>query len=82
MHLIELRQDTLHSRFSKHLTPVLTITSGESVLYRTIDVGWGWNSIRKKGTIAKNLSGVRGIGMKALLCVAQLQFVKLSFIQT
>ncbi|HEY0607172.1 MAG TPA: acetamidase/formamidase family protein [Herpetosiphonaceae bacterium] len=37
---IEPEQRTLHGVFSRELEPVLTIDSGDTVIYRTLDSGW------------------------------------------
>lgn len=34
-------RDTLHGHFSRQLPPVLTIESGDTVIYTTLDAGWG-----------------------------------------
>ena len=38
---IEPEQRTLHGSFSREFPPVLTIDSGDTVHFRTLDVGWG-----------------------------------------
>jgi acetamidase/formamidase len=38
---IEPTEDTLHGFFSPDLPPVLTIESGDTVRFRTLDAGWG-----------------------------------------
>lgn len=38
---IEPEQGTLHGSFSREFPPVLTIDSGDTVRFRTLDVGWG-----------------------------------------
>ncbi len=38
---IEPTEDTLHGFFSRDLPPVLTINSGDTVSFRTIDAEWG-----------------------------------------
>jgi len=40
-HHIEPNEATLHGYFSKELPPVLTIESGDTVNFRTLDAGWG-----------------------------------------
>lgn len=40
-HVIEPSRQTLHGHFSRDLSPILTIDSGETVVYRTLDAGWG-----------------------------------------
>ncbi|GHO97287.1 acetamidase [Reticulibacter mediterranei] len=37
---IEPEQATLHGSFSREFEPILTIASGDSVLFRTLDAGW------------------------------------------
>jgi acetamidase/formamidase len=38
---IEPTREHLHGSFSRDLPPVLTIESGDTVTYRTLDAGWG-----------------------------------------
>lgn len=38
---IEPDHETLHGYFSRDLAPVLTIESGDTVIFRTLDAGWG-----------------------------------------
>lgn len=40
-YIIEPERRTLHGHFSRELPPVLTIDSGDTVIYRTLDAGWG-----------------------------------------
>ncbi len=40
MHIIEPQQGTLHGAFSPDIAPVLTIDSGETVRFRTLDAAW------------------------------------------
>lgn len=40
-HVIEPERRTLHGHFSRDLEPVLTIDSGDTVRFRTLDAGWG-----------------------------------------
>lgn len=40
-HIIEPERRTLHGHFSRELPPVLTIDSGDTVRFRTLDAGWG-----------------------------------------
>ena len=37
---IEPERRTLHGKFSRNFPPVLTIVSGDTVVYRTLDAGW------------------------------------------
>ena len=41
LHTMEPERRTLHGPFSRELEPVLTIASGDTVRYRTLDAGWG-----------------------------------------
>src|SRR5436853_4134835 len=41
IHMIEPERPTLHGHFSRELPPVLTIDSGDTVRFRTLDAGWG-----------------------------------------
>src|SRR5687768_7718661 len=38
---LEPTRENLRGRFSREHTPVLTIASGDSVRFRTLDAGWG-----------------------------------------
>jgi acetamidase/formamidase len=40
-HTLELAAHTLHGFFSRDLAPVLTIDSGDTVRFRTLDADWG-----------------------------------------
>ena len=40
LHNIEPARETLHGHFSRELTPVLRIASGDRVAFRTLDVNW------------------------------------------
>jgi len=37
---IEPARDTLHGTFSREYPPILTIDSGDTVLFRTLNAGW------------------------------------------
>jgi acetamidase/formamidase len=39
-HTIEPTKETLHGHYSRDLLPILTIASGDTVLYRTLGAGW------------------------------------------
>ncbi|MFN8375060.1 MAG: hypothetical protein U0694_19560 [Anaerolineae bacterium] len=39
-HTLPLERSTLHGHFSRDLPPVLTIDSGDTVIFRTMDAGW------------------------------------------
>lgn len=41
IHTIEPTRETLHGTFSRELEPVLTIDSGDTVQYQTLDARWG-----------------------------------------
>ena len=41
MHTVVPERSTLHGRFSRELDPVLTVRSGETVRFSTLDVAWG-----------------------------------------
>ena len=41
IHAIEPERRTLHGHFSRDLSPVLTVDSGDTVRFRTLDAGWG-----------------------------------------
>jgi acetamidase/formamidase len=38
---VEPEHRTLHGKFSRELAPVLTIEPGDTVIFRTLDAGWG-----------------------------------------
>src|SRR5262249_29113356 len=40
-HHIEPTRQSLHGVFSRDFAPILTIDSGDTVAYRTLDAGWG-----------------------------------------
>lgn len=40
VHFIEPERATLHGQFSREFVPALTIDSGDTVCYRTLDAGW------------------------------------------
>jgi acetamidase/formamidase len=50
LHTLEPDRGTLHGHFSRDLTPVLTIDSGDTVRVRTLDAGWGLEPPRLDGT--------------------------------
>ena len=41
LYKIEPERRTLHGKFSRDFEPVLTIDSGDTVVFRTLDAGWG-----------------------------------------
>ncbi|MFB5676615.1 acetamidase/formamidase family protein [Paenibacillus terreus] len=46
-------RSTLHGSFSRDFDPVLTINSGDSVCFRTLDAGWGLEPFSASGTRKK-----------------------------
>jgi acetamidase/formamidase len=46
---IEPERATLHGAFSREFPPVLTIDSGDSVRFRTLDAGWGLEAPEASG---------------------------------
>jgi acetamidase/formamidase len=40
VYTLEPERRTLHGKFSRELTPILTINPGDTVIYRTLDAGW------------------------------------------
>ena len=53
LHLIEPERATLHGQFSRDFAPTLTIDSGDTVRYRTLDVSWGMEQHGAPGTPRK-----------------------------
>ncbi|MED1471465.1 acetamidase/formamidase family protein [Bacillus salipaludis] len=43
-HRIEVKNDHLHATFSRDYKPILIITSGDSVQYKTPDIDWGYTT--------------------------------------
>src|SRR4051812_23203122 len=41
IHVLEPDARTLHGYFSRELPPVLEIDPGDTVVFRTLDAGWG-----------------------------------------
>lgn len=41
VHHLDVSAETVRGRFNRDLPPVLTIDSGDTVIYRTLDAGWG-----------------------------------------
>lgn len=41
IHTLDAERATLHGHFSRDLAPALTIDSGDTVRYKTLDAGWG-----------------------------------------
>jgi acetamidase/formamidase len=50
IHHIEPERKTLRGSFSKDFPPVLTIQSGDTVRFRTLDVSWGLEPFSPSGT--------------------------------
>lgn len=42
---IEPERTALHGHFSRDLTPILTIESGDTVVFRTLDAGWNLGAV-------------------------------------
>ena len=68
---IEPNENTLHGFFSRDLTPVLTIDSGDTVHFKTIDAEWGLENFSvttfephagppPRKTATKNIEGPKG----------------------
>ncbi|HEX6709688.1 MAG TPA: acetamidase/formamidase family protein [Rubrobacter sp.] len=49
MHSIEPTRETLHGAFSQDLPPVLSIDSGDTVVFSTLESGWGLEPSRESG---------------------------------
>jgi len=45
IHQIEPERATLHGCFSRDATPILTIESGDTVIFRTLDAGWNLGAV-------------------------------------
>ena len=54
---IEPERRTLHGHFSRELEPVLHIESGDTVIFRTLDAGWGLEAPRLTGEARDKFSG-------------------------
>src|SRR3712207_2281971 len=52
LHTIEPERATLHGQFSRDLEPALTVNSGDTVSYRTLDVAWGLEN-HKEGDLPR-----------------------------
>jgi acetamidase/formamidase len=50
IHYIEPSEDTLHGPFSKDRAAVMTIDSGDTVRFKTLDAGWGLEPFSEEGT--------------------------------
>ena len=49
MHQVDPRRETLHGVFSRDLPPALTIDSGDTVVFSTLESGWGLEPSHKAG---------------------------------
>ena len=47
-------RENLHGHFSRDLTPILTIDSGDTVVFRTLEAGWGLAPNRKSWWLDDN----------------------------
>ena len=52
LHQLEPARATLHGQFSPDLQPALTVDSGDTVRYRTLDVAWGLEN-HKEGDLPR-----------------------------
>jgi len=41
IHFLEPTLSNLHGRYARNLKPILTISSGDTICYKTLDAGWG-----------------------------------------
>ena len=53
VHYLEPERKTLHGLFDRDLPPVLTVDSGDTVRFKTLDSGWGVEKRSKPGTPRK-----------------------------
>ncbi len=56
IHTIEPERRTLHGHFSRELPPVLTIDSGDTVRFRTLNAGWDIEPSPAPGDLAKKFT--------------------------
>jgi acetamidase/formamidase len=49
IHFIEPRRETLHGTFSRDLPPALSIDSGDTVVFSTLEAGWGLETSGENG---------------------------------
>jgi len=47
IHELPLERATVHGHFSRELPPVLTVDSGDSVRFRSLNAGWRWEADRE-----------------------------------
>jgi acetamidase/formamidase len=50
IHELPLERRTLHGHFSRELEPVLSIDPGDTIVFATLDSGWGLEQLREDGT--------------------------------
>lgn len=55
IHRVEPTTETVHGRFSRDLPPILTIDPGDTVVYRTLDAGWGLEAPHSDGSPRRKL---------------------------
>jgi acetamidase/formamidase len=71
MHMAEYRmapdRKTLHGSFSREFAPVLTVRSGDTVKYTTLDAGWG-SSSSEDGRRVKLFERRKGLDAGHALC--------------
>jgi acetamidase/formamidase len=71
MHLHNIRPErkTLHGHFSRDLAPVLTIDSGDTIRFKTLDAFWNLEPHRSPGEVAKAFEPrVKGLDDGHALC--------------
>ncbi|GGA67857.1 acetamidase/formamidase family protein [Ornithinibacillus halotolerans] len=56
---LEPTAETLHGFFSKDLEPALTIQSGDTVIFRTLDSAWGLEKREAPGAPRKKFTGLK-----------------------
>lgn len=64
IHTLEPERRTLHGHFSRDAEPVLTINSGDTVRYRTLDAGWRitYDAERDQATLVEGRDDVLDAG--------------------
>jgi acetamidase/formamidase len=50
VHEVPLERRTLHGHFSRDLPPILTIDSGDTIAFETLDAGWGLEAVSPGST--------------------------------
>lgn len=66
-HQIELNRASLHGHFSRDLPPALTIQSGDTVRFQTLDAGWGLEQFHADGSL-RSLFDLRDADSGHALC--------------